>query len=207
MRPLPRVHAFTDATLLTHPDLGIRAAAIAAAGPAVALHARARGHSAALLEAAALRFVALARPPEAAVFVSERSDLAAAIGASGVQLAATDLAPSDARRILRRGWIGCSVHSREEASAALREGADFLVVGNVYPTDSHPGRPSGGLNLLRDIAALGLPVIAIGGITSARVAEAKEAGAYGVAAIRALWHAPDPAAAALAMLEPWRGEQ
>jgi thiamine-phosphate diphosphorylase len=187
--------------------LGIRAAAIAAAGPAVALHARARGHSTALLEAGALRFVALARPPEAAVFVSERSDLAAAIGASGVQLAATDLAPSDARRVLGRGWIGCSVHSREEASIAMREGADFLVVGNVYPTDSHPGRQPAGLELLRDTVAYGVPVIAIGGITPERAAEAKEAGAYGVAAIRALWHAPDPAAATLALLEPWLGKQ
>jgi thiamine-phosphate diphosphorylase len=203
MRPLPRVHAFTDAELLAQPDLGIRAAAIAAGGSAVALHARARGERTATLEAAALRLLALARPPEASLFVNERSDLAAAIGASGVQLARPDLAPSDARRVLRSGWIGCSVHNPDEARAAVREGADFLVVGSIYPTDSHPGRPARGLGLVRDAVALGVPVIAIGGITPERAAEVKAAGAYGVAAIRALWHAPDPAAATLAMLEPW----
>jgi thiamine-phosphate pyrophosphorylase len=89
----------------------------------------------------------------------------------------------------------------------VREGADFLVVGSVYPTDSHPERVSGGWDLVRDVAPLGVPVIAIGGITPERAAEAKEAGAYGVAAIRALWHAPDPAAATLAMLEPWLSDQ
>jgi thiamine-phosphate pyrophosphorylase len=207
MRPLPRVHAFTDARLLSHPELGIRAAAIAAAGPAVALHARARGESPAVLAAAALRLLALARPPEAAVFVSERSDIAAALGAHGVQLARTDLTPSDARRVLIHGWIGCSVHSRDEIRAAVREGADFLVVGSVYQSESHPERPAAGLDLLREAVTEGVPVIAIGGITAARATEVRAAGAYGVAAIRALWHAPDPAAATLAMLQPWIAEQ
>lgn len=203
MRPLPRVHAFTDAALLSAPEFGIKAAAIAAGGSAVALHARARGESAALLATGALRLVALARPPEAAVFVSGRPDIAAAAGAQGVQLAITDLAPADARRVLSRGWVGRSVHSREEAAAAIEEGADFLVVGNVYQTESHPGRPPAGLDLVRESAALGRPVIAIGGITPERAVEVKAAGAYGVAAIRALWQAPDPAAATVAMLAPW----
>ena len=203
MRPLPRIHAFTDAPLLSHPELGIRAAAIAGAGPAVALHVRARGTNAALLAAAALRFVALARPPEAAVLVSERSDIAAAVGAHGVQLARQDLMPSDARRVLPHGWIGCSVHGMSEAAEAVSEGADFLVVGNVYETESHPGRPAAGLDLVRQASTLGVPIIAIGGITPERALAVREAGAYGVAAIRALWQAPDPASATLAMLEPW----
>jgi thiazole tautomerase (transcriptional regulator TenI) len=203
MRPLPRVHAFTDRGLLSHPDLGIRAAAIAAGGSAVALHARARDETAAALAAAALRLLTLARPPEASVFVSGRSDIAAALGAQGVQLAADDVMPADARRVLQRGWIGRSVHSVEEATAAVQEGADFLVVGSVYQTNSHPGRPAGGLDLVRDTVTQGLPVIAIGGITPARAAEVKAAGAYGVAAISALWHAADPAAATLALLAPW----
>ena len=88
----------------------------------------------------------------------------------------------------------------------MQEGADFLVVGNIYETLSHPGRPAGGLELVRSTAELGVPVIAIGGITPARVREVHAAGAYGVAAIRGLWHAPDPFAAALAMLEPWTGD-
>jgi thiamine-phosphate diphosphorylase len=202
MRPLPRLHAITHAALLAHPELGIRAAAIAAAGSTVALHARARGAGAALLATAAQRLLALARPPEAAVFVNARSDVAAAVGAHGVQLGGDDLAPADARRVMR-GWIGRSVHTVDEAAAAVQEGADYLMVGSVYDSASHPDRPAAGVDLVRHTSRLGIPVIAIGGITPARAAEVREAGAYGVAAIRALWEAPDPAAAALDLLRPW----
>jgi thiamine-phosphate diphosphorylase len=203
VRPLPRVHAFTDHTILSAPDFGIRAAAIAAAGAAVALHARDRGDPGARLAASTLRMLALARPPEAAVFVSGRPDIAAASGAHGVQLGAGDLTPADARRVLLHGWIGRSVHRVEEARAAVEEGADFLVVGSIFETPSHTGRAAMGIGLLREAATLGRPVIAIGGITAERAPELKAAGAYGVAAIRALWQADDPAAATLSLLAPW----
>ncbi len=203
MRPLPRVHAFTDHAILLAPDFGIRAAAIAAGGVAVALHARDRGGQDTRLAAATLRMITLARPPEAAVFVSGRPDIAAATGAQGVQLSARDLAPADARRVLHQGWIGRSVHSLEQARAAVEEGAEFLVLGNIFETRSHPGRAPLGSGTLREAASLGPPVIAIGGITPERAPELKAAGAYGVAAIRALWDAADPAAATLSMLTPW----
>jgi thiamine-phosphate diphosphorylase len=206
VRPLPRLHAYTDADLLAAADFGIRASAIASGGPAVALHARAPGSPGALLSAAAVRMLALAQPPEAAVFVNGRPDIAAALGAQGVQLGASDLTPEDARHAFRRGWIGRSVHSLDEAKAAVLEGADFLVVGNIYETPSHPGRRAAGVELVAATAALGRPVIAIGGITAERVAAVKAAGAYGVAAIRALWMEDDPAAAALAMLMPWTSD-
>jgi thiamine-phosphate pyrophosphorylase len=193
----------TDADTLRADDFGVRAAAIAAAGPAVALHVRDPSAGGAGLAAAAARVLALARPPEAAVFVNGRPDIAAGLGAHGVQLAAGDLAVADARRIFLHGWIGRSVHDLAEAAAAIAEGADFLIVGTVYPTESHPGRPASGLDLVRETAALGRPVIAIGGLDAARARDARDAGAYGVAAIRALWRATDPAAAAVAMLEPW----
>jgi thiamine-phosphate pyrophosphorylase len=206
MRPLPRLHAVTDAAVLAAHDLGVRAAAIAAAGSAVALHARDRAAGGAALARIAARFVALARPPEASVFVSGRPDIAAGVGAQGVQLGAADLAPADARLILGTGWVGRSVHTMEEAAAAVNEGADYLIVGSVYPSASHPDQPPAGLELVRGAAALGRPVIAIGGIDAARAREVQAAGAYGVAAIGALWHATDPAAAALALLAPWTEE-
>lgn len=203
MRPLPRLHAVTDAAVLAAADFGVRAAAIAAAGAGVALHARDHAAGGAALARAAARLAALARPPEAAVFVNGRPDVAAAVHAQGVQLAGGDLSPADARRVFAAGWIGRSVHDEEEAARAVGEGADFLLVGNVYETASHPGRPGAGLGLVRRSVALGRPVIAIGGIDARRAREVREAGAYGVAAITALWWADDPAAAALALLAPW----
>jgi len=167
------------------------------------LHVRDRAATTARVTAVALRVLALARPPEAAVFVSGRSDIAAAIGAHGVQLGGGDLTPADARAIMHHGWIGSSVHSAAEANTAAAGGADFLIVGNIYDTPSHPDRRARGLGLITDAARVGLPVIAVGGVTVERAGEVKAAGAYGVAAIHALWWAPDPAAATLAMLGPW----
>ena len=206
-RPLPRLHAITDAGVLARADLGVRAAALAAAGPALALHARDRAASTRALAGVAARFVALARPAEAAVVVNGRPDVAVAVGAHGVQLAAGDLAPADARRVLPRGWIGRSVHSAEEGAAARTEGADFLMAGPVYPTPTHPGHPGAGVELIRACAAIGLPVIAIGGVTAERVPELLAAGAYGVAAIRALWAGEDPARAAMEILELLAGSR
>jgi thiamine-phosphate pyrophosphorylase len=193
----------TDGRILAGPDLGQKAAAIAALGPAVALHLRDHDTTTAHLAEIGRRFVALSRPPEAAVLVNGRADLARALGAQGVQLAVGDIAVSDARRVLGKGWIGRSVHSLDEARSAVEEGADFLLAGNIYETPSHPGRPAAGVGFIPACAALGRPVVAIGGITIERAVECRDAGAWGVAAIRALWDADDPYATARALLAPW----
>jgi len=197
------VHAITDDTVLADADAGIRAAAIAAAGPAVALHVRGRKSSGASLARSAMRFMALAGPPEAAVFVNGRPDLALSVGAQGVQLGARDLSVADARTVFPRGWIGRSVHGVEESRAGVDEGPDFLLLGSIFETPSHPGVPPLGLATLERVAALGLPVIAIGGITAESASLVRDAGAWGVAAVRALWSAADPYAAALSLLAPW----
>ncbi|MDX2193170.1 MAG: thiamine phosphate synthase, partial [Gemmatimonadales bacterium] len=133
--------------------------------------------------------------------VSGRPDVAALAEADGVQLARGDLRPADARALVPGALVGASVHSADEARAAAAEGADYLLAGNIHETASHPGRPAAGLALVEAAARTGLPVIAIGGMTPARAADARQAGAWGVAAIGALWHAPDPHGAALAFLD------
>lgn len=203
MRPLPRLHAVTDPAILAREDLGVRAAAIAATGPVTALHVRDHTAGGARLSGLTTRFLALARPPEAAVMVNGHPEIVQALGAQGVQLRAGDLSPLDARRVLRAGWIGASVHSREEAETAASAGADFLLLGTIFESPSHPGQRAGGVQLIRECAELALPVIAIGGMNAERARECRDAGAYGVASISALWLAPDPAAAALALLAPW----
>lgn len=201
MRPLPRLHAVTNDRICRGADFGVQAAAIAAAGSGVALHARAPESNAAQLTVFARRLVALAKPAEAAVVVSGRPDIARGVGAQGIQLRAGDLEVSEARAVLGGGWIGRSVHSEEEAAAAVAAGADYLVVGTIFETASHPGRAASGLEMVTRCAALGKPVLAIGGMNPERARQAVEAGAWGVAAISALWLADDPYAAAMAMLE------
>ncbi len=205
MRPLPRLHAVTDARILGREDLAIRAAALAAAGPAVALHVRDRARPGRPLAQVTDRLQRLAGPPGAAVVVNARPDVAAALGADGVQLATGDLSPGDVRAHFGAwpGWIGVSVHGVDEARAAIDEGADLVVVGTIYPSASHPGRPGAGPALIEQVSRLGCPVIAIGGVTAERCRELRDAGAHGVAAITALWDAPHPYQAARALLAPW----
>lgn len=89
--------------------------------------------------------------------------------------------------------VGYSVHSVERAQQAARAGADYLLVGTLYPTASHPDKAPEGVALVRAIAqAVPLPLIGIGGITPERVAECLTAGARGVAVLSGILDAPDP---------------
>lgn len=118
------------------------------------------------------------------VLISSRADVALAVGAIGVQLPEADIPVSAARRLLGDWLIGRSVHSLEAALAAEADGADYVVLGPVFETASHEGRPALGLEVLREAAGrLRLPVLAIGGVDAERAAECVAAGAAGFAAI------------------------
>lgn len=199
MRPeLPRLHAITDERIARRPDLEGIAAALAAGAPGLALHAR--GHTLTGLEHYHLA-VRLRPTPSATVhlFVNDRLDVALAARADGVQLRTGSLDVADARALGPDWLVGRSVHTPAEAAAAQAAGADYLLAGPVFPTATHPGAAPLGLEDMRAVAAVGLPVIAIGGVTAERIADLRAAGAWGVAAIRALWDADDPAGAARAM--------
>lgn len=130
--------------------------------------------------------------------VNERVDVAVACGADGVQLGEDGLPVTVARRVAGNGYlIGRSVHSQEGAVAAEAQGADFLVVGTIFPTSSHPGTEPTGPRLLSDIAGtVGVPCIGIGGVTAANVGDVMGAGASGVAVITAVLASHDPGQAA-----------
>ena len=199
--------AMADARIAAREDLGIRAGAIAAAGPLVALVARLPGGSADALTALAARFVALAAPPMATVLVTGRADIARATGAHGVIARDGNLPLAELRRLAPGpGYLHLrSVHDLAGAETAVAEGADALLVGTIWASASHPGRPGAGLGLIEATARLGCPVFAIGGVTSARAREARDAGAWGVAAIGALWDAGDSYEAVLEMVNGERG--
>ena len=199
--PLPRLHAITDERIARRPDLDLIATALAmGGGTELAFHAR--GHTLTGLEQFELAGRLAVRAP-GRLFVNDRLDVALALPTAGVQLGHGSLPVSAARALNPLWWIGKSVHDLAEAEAARTEGADYLVVGPVFATASHPGRTPLGLQRLTAIAAAvdGLPVIAIGGITADRVREVRNSGAYGVAAIRALWDDVEPAEAARRMRE------
>ncbi|MCH8107943.1 MAG: thiamine phosphate synthase [Chloroflexi bacterium] len=145
----------------------------------------------------------------ALLIINDRADVAAAVGADGVQLGEEGLPVDAARRVLGAGsLIGRSVHSESGASLSEAEGCDFLVVGTMYATATHPGDIPAGPGLVRRIGErCRLPLIGIGGITPANATQVLAAGAAGVAVISSILGSPQPGEAARqikqAMMEFW----
>jgi len=138
--------------------------------------------------------------------VNDRLDVALAVEADGVHLAGHSLPPAAARAVAGpTRLIGCSVHDRAEAEAAAQGGADYLLVGTLYPSRSKPGRAAAGPALVAELcAAVAVPLLGIGGITAHNAREVLAAGARGVAVISAIMAAADPAAAAAQLREALR---
>jgi thiamine-phosphate pyrophosphorylase len=134
------------------------------------------------------RAVEITRGTATRVLVNDRVDIARAAGADGVHLTAQSLPSDVVRNICGADFlIGVSTHSLAEARAAQAGGADFVVFGPIFDTESKRafGAPQGLDKLSEVTSALGdFPVIAIGGITRENFASCIMAGASGIAGIR-----------------------
>lgn len=204
-RRLPRIHPVTDDAVLAREGwVDVAAAVLEAGGPDVALHLRGRSTGPRTLLALADRLAQVARRAGAALLVNDRVDVALVADVDGVHLGGGSL-PAERARSLVGGdvWIGVSHHGADGAASAAEEGADYVFVGTIHPTASHPGVDGmGPVGLAEAVRLAGtLPVIGIGGIGPAEVEPVLAAGAYGVAAIRGIWDAPDPEAAVRRYLE------
>jgi thiamine-phosphate pyrophosphorylase len=143
--------------------------------------------------AAARAIAEMCRKREAILIVNDRVDIAILADAHGVHLGQTDLPLEAARRIAGPDMmIGISTHNLEQARAAENGGADYIGFGPMYPGGLKNNPAGMGLDNLRAIrAAVKIPIVAIGGITEARVAETLAAGADAVAIITDVLTAPD----------------
>jgi thiamine-phosphate pyrophosphorylase len=157
-------------------------AGMKAARRATVLQVRAPLSTARAIEHEATALVATSPVP---VIVSSRCDIALAAGAAGVNLPENDIAVAAARALMGERLVGRSVHSLESALRAEGEGADYVIFGPVWVSESHPASGPTGIKALAEVAhALGIPVLAIGGVTEQRIPECHAAGAAGYAAIR-----------------------
>jgi thiamine-phosphate diphosphorylase len=181
-------------------------AAVEAGGKDIALHVRGRSATAARRYEVAIALRATCERLGARLLVNDRVDVALAAGADGVQLRARSFAVADARALLgARRLIGYSAHAPDEAGAAVSAGADFVILGSIWETRSHPGSAPAGLAALRTAADhAGAPVIAIGGVTPARVRDAAVAGAWGVAVLSGVWSAEEVGMAVATYLDAIR---
>jgi thiamine-phosphate pyrophosphorylase len=199
---VPVVHLVTDRRMA--PDLAARVdAAIAGVAPGrIAIQLREKDLGGGELLRLARSLAAVCRTRGQLLLVNDRIDVALAAGADGVHLPSAGVPPAEARRLLGPGAIvGVSCHSAGDVERAREGGASYATFGPVHDTPSKRafGAPVG-LEALRDAARLGLPLVALGGISPERAPAAFAAGASGVAAIRAWLEGKDPAAAVRALL-------
>jgi 8-oxo-dGTP diphosphatase len=132
------------------------------------------------------RVIAAARRAGCWVLLNAEPELAAAAGADGVHLTAARLMRLEERPQLP--LVGASCHTRADLDRAAQLGVDFVALGPVQETESHPGATLLGWARFRELVAdYPLPVFAIGGMTRADMHSAWEAGAHGIAAIRSAW--------------------
>jgi thiamine-phosphate pyrophosphorylase len=128
--------------------------------------------------------------------------------ADGVHLGQEDLALLDAYALRERARdkiVGISCPDVVSAKAAVVLGADYIGVGAMYATGTKhdAGEPIGPQGIRAAVEAVRIPVVAIGGITLARIAEVRATGAAMAAVITAISRASDPTGAARALVDAW----
>ncbi|WP_255335032.1 thiamine phosphate synthase [Methanosarcina sp. KYL-1] len=127
---------------------------------------------------------------ENAIFlVNDRIDVALAVGADGVHIGQDDMPIDTARRLLGAGKIiGLTVHNRDEAIEAEKNGADYVGLGPIFNTSTKKDAGNGiGPDMIREVkSAIKIPVVAIGGINRENCRIVVESGADSLVAISAI---------------------
>ncbi len=141
---------------------------------------------------------ALCRERHIPFIVNDNVDIAKAMDADGIHVGQSDMEALDVRAKLGPDKIiGVSAHTVEEALLAERHGADYLGVGAVFPTGSKDDADEVSYETLKAICdAVSIPVVAIGGVSQANVAQLAGSGICGVAVISAIYAQKDIKAAA-----------
>jgi thiamine-phosphate pyrophosphorylase len=168
------------------------------AGGAQLLQYRNKTAAPALRREQAAALLAVCRRHGAMLIINDDVELARELGAGGVHVGADDAAVSVARaRLGSDRIIGASCYNDfKRAQAAAAQGADYIAFGSFFASSVKPGAVRAQLPLLSASRKLGLPVVAIGGITLENAGGLIAAGADAVAVISALFAAPDAGLAA-----------
>ena len=125
--------------------------------------------------------------------VNDNVEIAIACVADGIHVGQEDLAAGEVRRRVGENMIlGVSVHTVEEACQAVRDGADYLGLGAVFPTSTKTDVEQMPNETLRAICdAVDVPIVAIGGINRGNILRLAGSGVDGVALVSAIFSAED----------------
>jgi len=181
---------------ITPPDLS-RVEDALASGALCALQYRAKHAPPAARLREAQQLLERCRAHRVPFIVNDDVELALAVQADGVHLGREDGDLAAARARLPGRLLGASCYDRPElARRAVAAGADYVAFGSVFPSPTKPAADRAPLALFA--LELGVPKVAIGGITLENAPQALAAGADCVAVITDLFDAPDVAARARA---------
>ena len=177
-------------------DLLLRRVAQALEGGIAILQYRNKGRQT-LDEARSL--AAMCRRSGVPFIVNDNIEIALASTADGVHLGRDDGNLAAARAMLKGKILGVSCYdSLATARMAVAAGADYVAFGSVFPSPTKPQAVRAPLSLFREARALGVPLVAIGGITAGNAPQLIAAGADCIAVISDLFGAPDVRARAAA---------
>ena len=195
---VPLVHAVTTDEIVARPDfVDVACGVMGALGPRGALHLRASRAPGGRLQELGDVLAAAQLVTGAWLVINDRVDVALTVRAKGAQLTSRSLTAADARRAAPTLAIGASVHRVPDGVEAARGGADWLVAGRVFDHAARPDEEGVGMPFVEAlVAAVRVPVIAIGGVRSSHCRALRLAGVYGVAVIRGIWDAPNAERAA-----------
>ncbi|MDX8045722.1 thiamine phosphate synthase [Gracilibacillus sp. S3-1-1] len=131
--------------------------------------------------------------PRERIIINDRVDVAHVKRCGGAQLAYHSLTIANVKACFPHLLVGKSVHSLAEALDAEQQGADYLLYGHIFPSNSKRGAEPRGVAALAELTRnVSLPVIAIGGIHTSNVHQVLAAGANGIAIMSGIWDAEDP---------------
>jgi thiamine-phosphate pyrophosphorylase len=132
--------------------------------------------------------LACCRRHDARLLLNAPADVAQALQADGVHLTSTRLMACETRPLPSGLLVSAACHDALQVLHANGIGADLLTISPVLPTATHTTAEPLGWPRFRELATLTtIPVYALGGMTADTLAEARNAGAHGIAAIRSLW--------------------
>lgn len=190
------LYAVTDSGLLAGRLLPSVRAALE--GGATVVQYRDKSGSTANRRAEAESLLMLCREFKRPLLINDDVELALAVGADGVHLGRGDGSLRRARaRLGGSAIIGATCHdSLAFAEEAVASGASYLAFGAIHASVTKPGAATATLATLQEARRFGLPLVAIGGISTDNAAPVIAAGADCVAVVSGLWQAPDIAARA-----------
>lgn len=194
MKKIGKLYLITD-TVIQKKYSHYQIAKLAIKGGADVIQLRDKSLSTSKLIQTAIKIAALCRKHKVTFLINDRFDVALVSNADGVHLGMEDIPVKEARKLLGKNKIvGGTAHTLTEAKKCEKDGADYIGYGHIYPTKTKykPEKPKGTEQLKSIVSKIGIPVIAIGGISPENIEEVMTTGVHGAAVVGSVLKSNNP---------------